>query len=57
MDIARKNFDTMLHWFYLIKPLNLSQHYLIQKTILKELTNNIINPNDILREQVSIHIY
>lgn len=46
----------MLNWLYLIESTNLS-HDVIQETILRELIDYIIGPNDLLREQVKKNVY
>lgn len=56
LDIAESNFNVMLNWLYCTKSTNPS-HELIQDTILKELIDNIVGPNDLLREQVTNYIY
>jgi len=53
MDIASSNLDVLFNWLYCIKPMCSSTSFnLIQTTILKDLLDNIIGPNDFLREQV-----
>lgn len=56
LDIAEINFNVMLNWLYCTKPTNPS-YELIQDTILKELIDNIVGSNDLLREQVTNYIY
>lgn len=56
LDIAESNFNVMLNWLYWTKSTNPS-HELIQDTILKELIDNIVGPNDLLREQVTNYNY
>ncbi|VVC36854.1 Hypothetical protein CINCED_3A003660 [Cinara cedri] len=49
LEIAKNNLDVMINWLYWTNP-NKSSHNLIKETILKDIADNIIGPNDLLRE-------
>lgn len=55
MEKARNNLYAMLNWFYQTKSKNLPYN-LIQKTILKDLIDFIVGPNDLVRDEVKIII-
>lgn len=55
MEIARSNMFNMLNWFYQIKRTHLSHDLLldsIEESMLKDLIDFIIGPNDLLRDEV-----
>lgn len=45
-----------MNWLYWTEPKN-EFHDLIKESILKDITDNIIGPNDLLRELVKIDIF